>query len=391
MAETPEQPERVAALLARRQEVRRLLLAWYRAQGRSLPWRRSRDPYAILVSEVMLQQTRVETVIPYWQRFVARFPDAESLARADPAELEAFWSGLGYYRRARALQACARELTERYGGSLPADPEALRSLPGVGPYTAGAVASIAFGLPEPALDGNAQRLLARLAALEGEPSRPAFRRTLEALARQLLDPEEPGAWNQAVMDLASTLCLPRSPRCDDCPLATLCAARRLGLERSLPRPRRRPAPRAVPVAMLALLAADASAAGARLLVVRRPPRGLLAGLPGLPLRESPWQEVDLARWLGALLPALPGFEAERLAAAGAEPVARYAHAFSHRLWQVELRALRLRSAPPPGEHGRWLPPEELATVPFPAAFRPAVAALARGARGLSPQAPSPSG
>ncbi|MDI3316633.1 MAG: NUDIX domain-containing protein [Bacillota bacterium] len=325
----------------------------------------------------MLQQTRVETVIPYWERFLARFPDPPSLARAEPADVERLWSGLGYYRRARALQACARELTERYGGRLPRDPEALRRLPGVGPYTAGAVASIAFGRPEPALDGNAQRVLSRLVALDEPRSSPAFRHGLEALARELLDPEDPGAWNQAVMDLAATVCLPRRPSCADCPLAPFCAAHRLGLEDSLPRrpPRRAPLP--VPVAMLGLLARGRGrSAEPRLLVVRRPSKGLLAGLPALPLLESPWQEVDLAAWLRALLPGLPAPEAERLASGGVEPAARYAHTFSHRRWQVELGRLRLDLAPPPpaGE-GRWLPLGELHAVPFPAAFRPAVAAL----------------
>lgn len=372
-----EAEERVAALLERRVELRRSLLEWYRARGRRLPWRESRDPYAILVSEVMLQQTRVETVIPYWRRFLARFPDAASLARADPAELEALWSGLGYYRRARALQACARELAERYGGSLPADPELLRRLPGVGAYTAGAVASIAFGLPEPALDGNAQRLLTRLAALEGDASRPPLRRLLERLARGLLDPDRPGAWNQAVMDLAATLCRPRRPRCPECPLESFCQARRLGLEEALPPPRPRAAPRPQPVAVLALLARP-RAGGSRLLVVRRPPRGLLAGLPALPVEESPWEALDLEAWLARLLPGLAAPARRRLAASGGEPLTRYAHAFSHRLWQAEVRALRLEEAPAPAAEGRWVACGELDALPFPAAFRPALAAL-RGA------------
>lgn len=194
------------------------LLSWYDAHGRELPWRRDRDPYRVWVSEVMLQQTRVETVLPYYERFLDRFPDVEALAAADAEELLALWSGLGYYRRARQMHAAARRVVEEHGGRFPDHLEGLRSLPGIGEYTAAAVGSIAFGLAEPVMDGNVERVVARLLALEGDPKRRPVRRRLLAAAGDLLDPARPGDGNQALMELGATVCTPRAPRCLLCPL-----------------------------------------------------------------------------------------------------------------------------------------------------------------------------
>jgi len=217
-------------------ELRRLrapLLRWYRRNRRDLPWRRSTDPYAIWVAEVMLQQTQVATVIPYYERFLRRFPDAASLARAPVEEVLAHWSGLGYYRRARALRDGARAVVERHGGRLPADHRALLELPGIGRYTAGAVASIAFSLAEPVLDGNVRRVFSRLFAL-----RDPGDRMLWELAGQLVDGPHPGDLNQALMELGATTCTPRQPACAACPVASRCQARAAGDPQLFPEARR---------------------------------------------------------------------------------------------------------------------------------------------------------
>ncbi|HUG39707.1 MAG TPA: A/G-specific adenine glycosylase [Longimicrobiales bacterium] len=244
------------------------LLHHFDRTRRDMPWRRTSDPYAIWVSEVMLQQTRVEAVIPYWERWMARYPSVEELAEADLDDVLRHWQGLGYYTRARNLHRAAREVRERHAGRVPGDRDELRRLPGVGEYTAGAVASIAFGRRVPAVDGNVRRVLSRLYDLE-HPRAAELRR----LADALVPAGRPGDFNQALMELGATLCTPRSPRCGDCPVSAWCRARALGVQDE--RPRRRP-PRRVPeeaVETDVVVRGDGA-----LLLVRRPDRGLLAGL-----------------------------------------------------------------------------------------------------------------
>lgn len=209
----------------------RRLLAWYRRHQRALPWRETRDPWRILVSEVMLQQTRVAAVIPYYERFLARFPDAESLAAAPEPELLALWSGLGYYSRARNLHAAAKLIAAE---GFPQTHDGIRALPGVGPYTAAAVASIAFGLPHAVLDGNVLRVAARLTAEPGDISRTAAKSRLQDFVDRLLPLGSPGEFNQALMELGATVCLPQNPLCLICPLAGGCEARKQGRTAELP-------------------------------------------------------------------------------------------------------------------------------------------------------------
>ena len=212
----------------------RKLLAWYEQQGRDLPWRRSRDPYAIWVAEAMLQQTRVETVLAYYERFLARFPTLESLAAAPLDQVLKAWEGLGYYARARNLHKAARQVVEELNGHIPPTPEALLLLPGIGRYTAAAIASIAFGHDAIALDGNLRRVLCRLFAIDDDPGRPNTQRTLEKLALAMLPPGRAGDFNQALMDLGATVCTATGPRCLVCPLVRLCQARKEGLQEVLP-------------------------------------------------------------------------------------------------------------------------------------------------------------
>ncbi|HUP19541.1 MAG TPA: A/G-specific adenine glycosylase [Gemmatimonadota bacterium] len=245
-----------------------VLLDHYDRTRRAMPWRETSDPYAIWVSEVMLQQTRVDAVIPYWERWMARFPTVHALAEADLGDVLRHWQGLGYYSRARNLHRAAREVRERYTGEVPGEAEELRRLPGVGEYTAGAVASIAFGRRVPAVDGNVRRVLSRLHNLEN-PGSAELRR----LAHDLVPADRPGDFNQALMELGATLCTPRSPRCERCPVAAWCRARALGVqeERPRPKPRKRVPEEAVETAVVVR---DDRA----LLLVRRPEAGLLGGM-----------------------------------------------------------------------------------------------------------------
>src|SRR5262245_791594 len=203
--------------------VRAQVLRWYRRHRRDLPWRRTRDPYAIWVAETMLQQTRSETVQRYFARFLGRFPTVAALARARESAVLTLWSGLGYYSRARHLHRAARRVVAAHEGRVPADPAALRALPGVGRYTAGAIASIAFGRAEPVLDGNVARVLARWFGVRGDPRSSAVQATLWNLATLLVHSRAPGEWNQALMELGATLCTPRHPGCGRCPVRSQCA------------------------------------------------------------------------------------------------------------------------------------------------------------------------
>ncbi len=239
---------------AARARARTRLLGWFAAQARPLPWRETRDPYAIWVSEVMLQQTRVETVLRYYARFLARFPSVVALADADEDEVLAMWSGLGYYRRARLLHAGARAVLERHGGAVPREPELRRALPGVGRYTAGAIGSIAFGLPEPIVDGNVARVLSRLDAIDAPLGTAASEQALWREAEAWAASEDPSSTNQALMELGATVCTPVAPRCAHCPVRASCAARRAGRAEALPVARTKRAPREV--ALVALVARD---------------------------------------------------------------------------------------------------------------------------------------
>jgi A/G-specific adenine glycosylase len=333
---------------------RQLLLSWYRANRRDLPWRRTRDPYAVWISEAMLQQTRVETVIPYYERFLARFPDVPALAAAEPDAVLSAWAGLGYYSRARNLHRAARELASRGCARLPDTAEGLRELPGVGRYTAGAVASIAFDRPEPVVDGNVARVLTRLYGIREDPKRPAVAARLWQLAGALACGPSPGDLNQALMELGALVCTPRAPRCPACPLRRGCAARRAGDPEALPVKARKPAPRAVE-AVAALIRRRG-----RVLAVRRPPRGLLGGLWELPggdlaPREEP--EAGLRRALA---------ERTGLALTRAEKRGEVRHLFTH-------RSLRLHVFGCDTSEGRvhlngfdahrWLSPSALSDLP----------------------------
>ena len=350
--------------------MRAALLAWYRRERRDLPWRRTRDPWAIWVSETMLQQTRVETVIPYYERFLARFPTVEALADAEPDELMQHWAGLGYYSRARNLQAAAKQVARVHGGRVPSELDALLALPGVGRYTAGALASIAFERPAPIVDGNVARVLARLLDLDLDVRSPAAQRLLWREAEALAAGEAPGDLNQALMELGALVCAPRAPRCLPCPLRGECRGLAAGRAESLPVKGAKAAPRAVE-AVAALLAR-----GSRVLAVRRPPSGLLGGLWELPGGDLAAGEAPAAG-LARVLRERVGLAPARVAAVGAVE-----HGFTHRtltlhVFRAEARSGRVRRKELDAH--RWLPRAALAELPLSAVAKKAIALLdARG-------------
>jgi A/G-specific adenine glycosylase len=230
-----------------------LLLRWFRAHQRDLPWRAIRDPYRIWVAEVMLQQTRIAAVMPYYQRFLDRFPHVESLARAPQADVLKLWSGLGYYSRARNLHAAAKRIVAQHGAQFPRELSAALDLPGIGVYTAAAVLSIAYDVPRAVLDGNVARVLARIHGIRGDLRAPKTWRVLKETADRLLACDAASDWNQSLMELGEVVCTPQSPRCSVCPVARWCRARTKGLVNEIPAPRRKRAPVHVKIAAAILL------------------------------------------------------------------------------------------------------------------------------------------
>jgi len=249
----------------------RRLLVWYRRNARTLPWRNHPDPYAVWVSEIMLQQTRVETVIPYFHRWIQRFPTIKSLAKASEQDVLNLWEGLGYYSRARNLHKAAKIVMEQYAGQLPRDLDALRRLPGIGRYTVGAIASMAFGMDEPTLDANIRRVFARVFDISVPADSPSGEKALWKLAAEYLPKGKAGDSNQALMDLGATICLPKNPRCLICPLMELCEARIKGIQDQRPvLKRKKKAPHHI-------LAAAVIIKNGRVLLAKRPSKGLLGG------------------------------------------------------------------------------------------------------------------
>jgi len=346
-------------LIVNADAVRNALLAWYRASRRDLPWRRTRDPYRIWVSEVMLQQTQVATVVPYYERFVARFPDVTALARASEDDVLKRWEGLGYYARARNLHRAARALLAHHGGVVPSDPAVFRRLPGVGDYIGAAVQSIAFGRPLAVVDGNVKRVLARLFAIDAPANRAAAAKEFVARAAELLDPGDPGAFNQAMMELGALVCRPTSPCCNECPVRSACAARASASQERYPvREKRAPVPEV-------RVAVGVVEADGRLLITRRPSEGLLGGLwefPGGKIREGEAPEDAVAREIR---------EETGLDVVVTGHVARVRHAYSHLRVELEVYRCRAERAAAvvlngPTDH-RWILFEEIADYAFPRA------------------------
>ena len=338
------------------------LIEWQRAHGRhDLPWQGTRDPYRIWLSEVMLQQTQVATVIPYYLRFVARFPDVGSLAAADVDEVMRLWSGLGYYSRARNLHRCAREVADAHGGAFPGSAAELARLPGIGRSTAAAIAAFAFGERAAILDGNVRRVLCRYFGVAGWPGERAVEAELWRIAERELPPSDVGTYTQAQMDLGATVCTRAKPRCAECPLREGCNALATGRTATLPAPRPR-APRPLRETALMVLRR-----GAEVLLEKRPPAGIWGGLWSLP-------ELDPGLAAGAADEALRRYGARVRAA---EPLAVLTHEFTHFTLRaqpllLEVESLRGGAA----EAGTvWLPLDEAPDAALPAPVRRLLASL----------------
>jgi A/G-specific adenine glycosylase len=340
------------------------LLTWMESSRRSLPWRTRRDPYSVWVSEIMLQQTRVETVAPYFERWMERFPDIQTLAASPLQEVLKAWEGLGYYTRARNLHRAAQQAVAQFGGQLPPDKRLLFSLPGVGRYTAGAILSLAFGLPEPALDGNARRVLCRLYNVEEDAGKAPAQGLLWRLATQLVTQAPAGRagdLNESLIELGALICGPRTPQCGACPLDRICVARRLGVQSERPVVSKRRALPHYPAVAGVIRGADG-----RLLMVQRHPDGLLGGMWGFPggiVRQRRALPVSLELAVADLV----GIEV-----AAIEVLLSFRHTYTH--FSITLHAFRceLRAGTPrPLKCAQvaWIPPSDLEGYPFPVTDR----------------------
>lgn len=348
---------------------REKLLAWYDANKRDLPWRRTQDPYKIWISEIMLQQTRVDTVIPYYERFLDWFPTIEDLADAPEEKLLKAWEGLGYYSRVRNMQKAAQQIMEDHGGVFPATYEAISKLKGIGPYTAGAIASIAFGLPEPAVDGNVMRVLARLFEVDYDIGVPSNRKIFQAMMEVLIDPDRPGDFNQALMDLGSDIESPVNPRPEESPVKDFSAAYQHGTMDRYPikAPKKKP----VPVYLTAFIIKDNQG---RYLLEKNEREGLLSGFWHFPLIEvdslsenlgqlSLLDEKEQAEGNLEILSFEQDYDLVIDWQERSYPIVQ--HVFSHRKWQVQLRyGLVKEGEQSASESTVWLRPEEFSAYPF---------------------------
>ena len=332
--------------------VNALLLSWYDAHKRVLPFRGTKDAYRVWVSEIMLQQTRTETVEAYYTRFLDRFPDVFALAEAPEEDVLKCWEGLGYYSRARNLQKAAKEIARKYGGIIPADPERLRALPGVGDYTASAIASIAFDLPVPAMDGNLTRVLSRFHGVREDVGIPGVKRRLAELAREDMPDTRCGDFNQALMDLGAMVCTPGTPDCDACPLRSLCVACRDGDAESLPVKAAAKPPKDIQMAVVLITHKG------RVWMIKRQ-ETLLKNLWVYRLIENCEKKQDIEKNLHSL--GIRAKQAEELGAAR--------HVFTHRIWNMTLFHYQAESAD--CREGRFMTLREMLALPIPTAMRAA--------------------
>jgi A/G-specific adenine glycosylase len=346
--------------------IQRKLLSWYKKYQRDLPWRQSRDPYAIWVSEIMLQQTQVITVKPYYKRFLKKFPTVKKLANAKLDDVYKLWEGLGYYTRARNLHKASQQIVAEHDGNLPQTIDALKKLPGIGPYTAGAIASIAFDLDEPVLDGNVVRVLCRLFKIQTNPKETATLKKLWSLARKMTPTGKASFFNQALMDLGATTCTPRKAQCETCPLQTLCQAKKQNLVDQLPLKIKRP-----PVPHYNIGVAVIWKKG-EILIDKRKPDGLLGGLwefPGGKQKKNEKIQTTITREVKEEL---------NINVTVADHLITVKHAYSHFKITLHVYQCRYRSGRPTAigcTAFKWITPDKLKDYAFPSANQKIIAAL----------------
>lgn len=342
---------------AYKQQFKNELVDWYEREKRDLPWRHTKDPYKIWVSEVMLQQTRVDTVTPYYNRFLEAFPNAEQFAYAEEEKILKMWEGLGYYSRVRNLQTGVREVVEKYGGVVPKTRDEISTLKGVGPYTAGAVLSIAYGVPEHAVDGNVMRVLSRVLNIDADIALPKTKKIFEEAVMMLIDEENPSSFNQGLMELGATVCTPTSPKCLLCPVRDYCTAFHEGEPEKLPVKSKK-----VKMKHLYLKVFVARDAEGRLLMEKRPKNQLLANMWQFPLFEE-----------GELVPALQHFSEQYgiLNAREILPIAQFKHVFSHLTWHIDAYSVECDNE----NDAQFYSKEQIAQLPLPVPMQKIVAAL----------------
>lgn len=300
----------------------RALFSWYDAHRRDLPWRKDRSPYTSWISEVMLQQTRVDTVIPYFNRFITLFPDIRTLAAAQVDDVYKAWEGLGYYSRAANLLKGAKYILENHGGIFPITAEDIRKIPGIGPYIAAAILSMAFGEPEPSVDGNLIRVISRLHALDAAPDTTSTRKAINAIAGDMISKDRPGDFNEAMMDIGATICTPKSPTCGDCPFRTLCKAAELGSPELFPGSKKAALVPTYPYTVCAVMRNDT------VWVRKRPSKGLLGGLYEFPMFPGHLSAEEATQALYSILGVAPGVSLMFEALPDSE------HRFSHMIWNM---------------------------------------------------------
>lgn len=335
--------------IEQKEAFRKALTGWFNKEKRDLPWRRTTDPYKIWVSEVMLQQTRVDTVIPYYERFIETFPTITDLAYAPEEVLLKQWEGLGYYSRARNLQAGVREVVEQYGGIVPDNRSAISSLKGVGPYTAGAILSIAYGKPEHAVDGNVMRVLSRILLIEEDIAKPKTKKIFEAAVTDLIDREDPSSFNQGLMELGALICTPTSPKCLLCPVRDFCKAYHEGMERSLPVKSK--VKKTKEIHYLSLVIQNEKR---QWLMEKRPKGGLLADMWQFPLVESLTEDAKKRYGIDHV---------------HTEAFLEFKHIFSHLTWNIKCIAAHSTRADDLDDHCRWFSEDEIKALPLPVSMQ----------------------
>ncbi|MFD1040068.1 A/G-specific adenine glycosylase [Virgibacillus byunsanensis] len=328
------------------------LLRWYETSKRNLPWRKDQDPYKIWVSEIMLQQTKVDTVVPYFERFMNQFPTVYDLADANEQEVLKVWEGLGYYSRARNLQNAVREVVATYNGEIPSSPDQLGALKGVGPYTKGAILSIAFNQPEPAVDGNVMRVLSRVLKIEEDIAIPRVKKLFESYVKELISKEDPSSFNQGIMELGALVCTPKSPSCMLCPVQEYCKAFAEGIEEELPIKSKSKKQKTVPY--VALLICNNHN---QYIIEKRSEKGLLANLwqfPMVPINEIGMDHLE--NW----------FESEYgVSITLNRKQGNLKHVFSHIIWQLEIYEARTNQQEVNDDRLKMVDQETMDTFPFP--------------------------
>lgn len=335
------------------------LISWFETEQRQLPWRENKDPYRVWVSEIMLQQTRVDTVIPYFNRFISWFPTLDDFAEADEEKVLKAWEGLGYYSRVRNLHSAVKEVKESYNSIVPDQPEEIAKLKGVGPYTAGAILSIAYGKPEPAVDGNVMRVLSRILMLYDDIAKPKTRKTFEAAVRELINHDHPSAFNQALMELGALICTPGNPACLLCPVQQHCQAFSAGVQAELPIKTQKKNTRDIPIVASVVMNEEG-----KFLIHKRPSTGLLANLwefPNFEMHTSLQSKRDF-------------FEENFFEEYGVKPqlsdlILTIDHVFSHLVWKLDaykgMLSLEIDDRVLQKHNLKWVNEQELEQYAFP--------------------------